>query len=81
MSEVLRDGEKGEREFLPRLRTEYARQLQIEIERSRGESPERNAPASQRPSREAQRLHGLIERIELRLAMLEAEAPTPPPPN
>jgi len=80
ISEVMRDGEKVERAFLPALRAHLMHQLQAEIERRR-ETSEQDAAAPQRPSREAQRFRGYIERIERRLAMLEGGAPEPARPG
>ena len=71
ISEVIRDGEKVEREFLPELRAQLMHQLQAEIERHRGETLKQDA--------EAQRFLRFIERIDGRLAMLETEVPGPPP--
>jgi hypothetical protein len=73
MSDVMRDGEKVEREFLPELHTQLMHQLQVEIERRR-ETSEQDAATPQRPSRKAQRLRGYIERIQRRRAMVEGGA-------
>ena len=81
LSEVMRDGEKVERPFLPKLRAQLTHELQAEMERSRGETSEQDAAARRRPSREAQRLRADIERIDRRLALLEASAPAPLPPS
>jgi len=76
---LIRDGEKVECEFLPELRAHLIHELQAEMEGSRGETSQQDDVAPQRQSREAQRLRGFIERIDRRLAMLETEAPAPPP--
>jgi hypothetical protein len=79
VAEVISDGEKVERAFLPKLRAHLIHELQAEMEGSRGETSQQDDVAPQRQSGEAQRLRGFIERIDRRLAMLETEAPAPPP--
>jgi hypothetical protein len=75
ISEVMRDGEKVEREFLPKLRAQLMHQLQVEMERRRDETSERESTKPQRPSRETRRLRGYIQRIDSRLALLETSGP------
>jgi hypothetical protein len=74
ISELMRDGEKVERAFLPELRMHLVHELQVEIERGRGETLEQGDGAPKRPSRKVQRLRDFIERVDERLAILEAHA-------
>jgi hypothetical protein len=78
VAEVMSDGEKSERSFLPRLRTHLTQELDAEI-RSEASGLEGTAP---RPS--SARIRELrldIERVDRRLAMLGAEGHTPPQPG
>ncbi|MGH6897577.1 MAG: hypothetical protein ACREJ5_13690 [Geminicoccaceae bacterium] len=86
MSEVVDEGEWLERAFLTALREELSSQLRSEIERQWSEAAEQGTAAQgtaapERPSGRVRRLRAEMERIDRRLALLEADRPRPPAPG
>jgi hypothetical protein len=78
--EVVSEGEKLERAFLMALRADRSAQLRSEIEKRRRQALGENA-LPERSSGQIKQLRVDIERLDRRLAMLGAEAPTTPPPG
>jgi hypothetical protein len=79
--EVISEGEKLERAFLVVRRGDLSKDLRLDIDKQRRESFAKEAPAPQPSSSRIKNLRADIERIDRRLAMLGAAAPTTPPPG
>jgi hypothetical protein len=79
--EVIREGEKLERAFLVTLREDRSKQLRSEIEKQSSETSAREAAALQRANSRTRDLRADIERVDRRLAKLDANTPAPRPPD